>query len=454
LLDALQYNNTAATLSVGSRVFNVTVNDGSSNSASASFTAVVGQTAPSVDLNGTSTGIDNSTSFTEVWGTDDRSHAVNFTAGAINIIAVTSANLANLKVSIPTSGIGNGDQLVLGNTIIDLTSVTGSGTVSYNSITFNYAVADVSGSRIVTFTASASVASYETLLDAIKYNNTSDIPVNGSTRAFGVTVSDGTLESTLATFTATLAATNDLAPVITSVPENSNGGISAAEASDGTLVNVSLVNTGAVAGNTLHLVWAGQSPVNYTLLQSDIDAGTALVTVPAETISAAGEGAKNITAQINTGLVSASFPVIVDKTAPLAPVITDVTESSADSFVTDLITDDNTQIVTVTGESGGTPKVYTNAGVLVTTDQYTFTEPSPGTYRIDFGANTLADGSYSVKLTDAAGNESSASNTFTVDTTSPVVLNATINGSTLVLSLADANLLDDINVPLNSVFSG
>ncbi|TLU85979.1 MAG: Ig-like domain-containing protein, partial [Chlorobium sp.] len=453
LIDALQYNNTNGSPTPGARVFGVTVNDGSTNSASATFTAVVGQTPPSVDLNGTATGINNSTTFTEVWGTDDRSHAVSFTAGATNINAGTSSILANLKVSIPTSGIGSGDQLILGSTVIDLTSATGSGTVSYNSTTFNYAVADISGSRIVTFTASASVASYEALLDAIKYNNTSDTPVNGSTRAFGVTVSDGTLESTVATFTATLAATNDLAPIITSVPENSNGGISAAEAADGTIVNVSLTYTGAVAGNTLHLVWAGQSPVDYVLQSGDITANMATVTIPAATIAAAGEGTKSLSAQINGGLVSALFPVLVDKTAPTAPVITDVTESSADPIASDLITDDNTQIVTLTGESGGTPKVYTSGGVLVPTSQYSFSEPSAGTYLIDFGTNTLADGSYSVKLTDAAGNESSASNTFTVDTTTPIPLSATITGNTLVISLADANNLDDINIPLTTVFT-
>ena len=460
LLDVLQYNNTAVTPSAGSRVFGVTVNDGSTNSASASFTAVIGQTAPSVDLNGTGTGINNSQTFTEVWGTDDRSNAVSFTAGATNIIAGTSANLANLKVSIPVSGIGIGDQLVLGSTVIDLTTATGSGTVSYSATNFNYSIADVSGSRIVTFVsrnalntadATALIASYETLLDAIKYNNTSDTP-SGS-RALGVTVFDGTLESTVATFTVTLAATDDLAPVITSVPENSNGGINAVEAADGTVVHVSLSNTGAVAGNTLHLVWDGQPQVNYTLLQSDIDAGTASVTVPSATIAAAGNGTNNLSAQINSGLVSALFPVFVDKTAPSAPVITNVTESSADPSAADLITDDNTQIITVTGESGGTPKVYTNAGVLVTTDQYSFTEPIPGTYLIDFGANTLADGSYSVNLTDAAGNESSASNTFTVDTLSPTSLSATITDNTLVISLADANQLDDINIPLTTAFT-
>ena len=87
---------------------------------------------------------------------------------------------------------------------------------------FGYAVADAGGTRTITFTSltgsggsasAAAQANYETLLDGLKYNNTSDAPVNGSTRAFSVTVNDGALNSAAATFTVTLAATND-APAV------------------------------------------------------------------------------------------------------------------------------------------------------------------------------------------------------------------------------------------------
>ena len=55
------------------------------------------------------------------------------------------------------------------------------------------------------------------------------------------------------------------APSITTIPENSGGGINAAEASNGTPVVVGLAGTGAAAGDTLSINWGGQT-VTYTLL--------------------------------------------------------------------------------------------------------------------------------------------------------------------------------------------
>ena len=80
-------------------------------------------------------------------------------------------------------------------------------------------------------------------------------------------------------------------PIITNVPENSGGGINAAEAADGTFVVVNLdkVNTRAVAGNTLTIDWGGQT-VNYTLLAADIAANSATVFIPYATINTQGNG--------------------------------------------------------------------------------------------------------------------------------------------------------------------
>ena len=54
------------------------------------------------------------------------------------------------------------------------------------------------------------------------------------------------------------------APSITSITENSGGGINAGEASNGTPVVVGLAGTGAVAGDTLTVNWGGQT-VTYSL---------------------------------------------------------------------------------------------------------------------------------------------------------------------------------------------
>ena len=90
--------------------------------------------------------------------------------------------------------------------------------MSANGTFFSYAVSDAAGTRTVTFTsltgsggsaASAVKASYEALLDGLKYNNTSDTPVDASTRALNVTVNDGIVNSAAATLNVTLHATND-----------------------------------------------------------------------------------------------------------------------------------------------------------------------------------------------------------------------------------------------------
>ena len=112
------------------------------------------------------------------------------------------------------------------------------------------------------------------------------------------------------------------APSITSIPENSGGGINAGEASDGTPVVVGLAGTGAAAGDTLTVNWGGQT-VTYTLLAADISASSATVTVPPATIAAQGNGTFNVTARLtdaagNAGANSSATSVTVDTAAPTA----------------------------------------------------------------------------------------------------------------------------------------
>ena len=105
------------------------------------------------------------------------------------------------------------------------------------------------------------------------------------------------------------------APSITAIPENAGGGITAAEASDGTPVVVGLAGTGAAAGDTLAINWGGQT-VNYTLLAADISGNSATVTVPAGTIFAEGLGTFDVTARLtdiagNVGANSSATSVTV-----------------------------------------------------------------------------------------------------------------------------------------------
>jgi VCBS repeat-containing protein len=192
--------------------------DLSQGSNTLTFNVAAVNDAPVVDLNTNMQGLGNQVTFTEMNGPDTGANAVFFSAGGTNINDVDSANLANLKVSLSTLSIAAGDQLRFGTTAIDITGNTAVGEVTANGTVFHYAIAEAGGTRTVTFnsltgsggsSAIAPKASYEALLDGLKYNNTSDTPVDNSTRTFGVTVNDSAADSAAATFTVTLKAVAD-----------------------------------------------------------------------------------------------------------------------------------------------------------------------------------------------------------------------------------------------------
>ena len=127
--------------------------------------------------------------------------------------------------------------------------------------------------------------------------------------------------------------TPPFAPTITAVPENSNGGINAAEADNGTDVQVSLAGTEAEAGDIVHLSWGGQPQINYTLTATDITNVTATIPISALTIANAGDGTIPVViASItdianNPGPASAPFGVVVDTHRTAAPVIASIPEA-------------------------------------------------------------------------------------------------------------------------------
>lgn len=174
---------------------------------------------PLVDLNGSQNSINNTATFTEVVGPDNGSAAVFFTTGASNLGDLDSPNLNNLKVSLPASEVTAGDELRLGATQIDIAGTAATGEVTYNSTVFSYAITDVSGVRTITFTSlngaggtatPAPIASYEAMLDALKFNNTSNSPAANTMRTFSVTASDGSNTSNPATLIVTAVNVADL----------------------------------------------------------------------------------------------------------------------------------------------------------------------------------------------------------------------------------------------------
>ncbi|WP_233255041.1 S-layer family protein [Limnohabitans sp. T6-5] len=147
----------------------------------------------------------------------------------------------------------------------------------------------------------------------------------------GSWVSVGTVQNNGKTYTVLEDTTKAMAQVLVegsvkvhlspNILTNANelaGSLNLAEAQSdgGTLVGISLLGTGAVAGNTLQLNWGGQT-ISYTLTAADIAAGTANVPVPLATltaVTAVGATASvpaSVTLLDGTTTVSASDPVAV-----------------------------------------------------------------------------------------------------------------------------------------------
>jgi len=122
---------------------------------------------------------------------------------------------------------------------------------------------------------------------------------------------------------AAVAATPRGAPAAPVLAEAANGGINATEAADGTVVDVSLSGTRAVAGDKLTVTIDGIATA-YILTGADIAAGAAHVTLTKATLLAAGQGAASVTAVLtdSTGLVGSISPataIQIDTVAPTAP---------------------------------------------------------------------------------------------------------------------------------------
>ncbi|MEY3001076.1 MAG: hypothetical protein RL648_1290, partial [Verrucomicrobiota bacterium] len=281
------------------------------------------------------------------------------------------------------------------------------------------------------YTLSTTTGSYA--IDGTKYigltRNDSDPDIDGANTVSGNAADQGLLD-----------ALND---ALGSIPKLSIGTVTVGEG-DGAVtvaVTLSVASTVSVsvyastqdgtatAGqdysalvNQLVTFSAGQTSQTVTVSitnDTDVEPGETFMVILSDSV-----GASIID---NEGTITIIDDDSADTTPPPAPVITNVTETGNDPAPNDLLSDDNTQVLTVTGESGATLKVYTSGGSLIPTANYTVTEIG-GTYTVDFGPNVLADGEYYVTLTDAAGNESPSSNSFqiyTATSVTPVITNVT-----------------------------
>ncbi|MEX0790281.1 MAG: Ig-like domain-containing protein [Actinomycetota bacterium] len=209
------------------------------------------------------------------------------------------------------------------------------------------------------------------------------------------------------------------APAIPSAPDLAAGSDSGTSDTDNLTNDTTPTFTGtADAGSTVN-IYAGVSLVgsgtatggNYSITASTLSQGAHSVTATAT--DAAG----------NASAASTGLNVTIDTSAS-APSTPDLDAGSdTGSSATDNITSDTTPTFTGTAEAGSTVTVY-SAGVEVGSGTAT-----GGNYTITTSA--LAEGARSItaRVTDAAGNLSSATSALvvTVDTTAPVVLNSVIS---------------------------
>ncbi|MEX0429736.1 Ig-like domain-containing protein, partial [Nocardioides sp. DS6] len=330
---------------------------------------------------------------------DGLSSQADVTAVQVVLLPGTDA----LELNLATSSVGPNDQVTYtpsldaGSPVAagDSTTVTGGGWPPNTEVTLQLTDADgdpVGDPVTVTTTADGD------LPDGTTY------AVPGDTAPGDYTLTGTTADGTSATDTVTVTdETAPDAPVI----EDPAGGSSTSDttptisgtAEPGSTVDVYLDTDGdgQPDGDPIGTATADDDG-NWSLVPDEpLDAGDH--TIVATATDASG----------NESDPSNAVDFTIDTTAPDAPVITEPADDSA--------TADNTPTISGTGEAGDTVTVTDGNGDTLCTA----TVADDGTWTCD--SVQLADGSYTITATqtDAAGNDSPASDpvTFTVDTDSP-----------------------------------
>ncbi|MBV5302781.1 MAG: VCBS domain-containing protein, partial [Chlorobium sp.] len=236
LLNALSYRSTSDNPTLHnadtSRAYSITLNDGNNNNLagganeapknSATLTGTVTITptndAPVVDLNGITSGTANSVTWTELANT---SHTMVTIVPSATLADVDNVNFTQMQLVVGNVLNGNSEVVTIGGTAFQL--ATNASSVDVGSFLVSY-VANTGIFTIVSDGSTiATAASFQTLLQGITYNNTTDNSTNGD-RTITISVTDaghtdsatvsGAATSVVATATINVDPVNDQ-PVIT-----------------------------------------------------------------------------------------------------------------------------------------------------------------------------------------------------------------------------------------------
>ena len=332
---------------------------------------------------------------------------------ATSVTVDTAAPPAPSITSIAENGGGGINTVEASDGTPVVVGLAGTGAAAGNTLTVNW------GSQTVTYTLLAG--------DISGGSATVTVPLativaqgNGTfnvTATLSDAAGNGSSNSTAIPVTVDTTAPN--APSITSIAENSGGGINTVEASDGTPVVVALTGTGAAAGDTLTVNWGGQA-VTYSLTAGDISGGSATVTVPVATITAQGQGTFDVTARLtdaagNASANSSATSVTVDTAAPASPSITSITENNGGGINAGEASNGTPVVVALTGTGAAAGDTLTvNWGSQTVTYTLLAGDISASSATVTVPAGTIAaqgQGTFNVTatLTDAAGNAGATS---------------------------------------------
>ncbi len=232
---------------------------------------------------------------------------------------------------------------------------------------------------------------------------------------FTATATDtaGNVSPISGTFQVVIDHTAPLAPVIAAINMDTGRSSSDGITSDPTLVLSGTAEANAVVELSRGVAIIGTATADGTGAWSFNYAGTTLPQGAHAFTATATDTAGNVSP------ISAAFNVVVDQTAPAAPVIAAIAEDTGASN-SDEITNDPTLILSGTAEANAIVQVFlSGVGSIGTT-----TADGTGAWAFDYTGTSLGAGahSFTATATDVAGNTSAASAAFNVviDVTAPL----------------------------------